>query len=227
MSDTGKATGSRAAAAKSVVDACRRMNELGINQGKAGNVSVRCEGGMLISPSGVAYDKLTPTKIVQVSESGEAAGSWRPSSEWRMHHDIYRTRQEAGAVVHTHSVNCTALACLRQPIPPFHYMIAVAGGSDIRCASYATFGTQKLSDNMLSALKGRTACLLANHGMICFAEDIEKALALAVEVEALAAQYLAALSAGAPVLLSRKQMAKAKEAFRSYGEQPEAKGDQG
>ncbi|MEQ9489254.1 MAG: class II aldolase/adducin family protein [Alphaproteobacteria bacterium] len=225
MSETAKDTRSRTAAAKSVADACRRMNDLGINQGKAGNVSVRFGSGMLISPSGVAYDDLTPAKIVLMDEHGEAEGTWQPSSEWRMHHDIYRTREDAGAIVHTHSINCTALACLNQDIPPFHYMVALAGGPDIRCASYATFGTQKLSDNMLAALEGRTACLLANHGMICFAADIEKALALAVEVETLAAQYLAALSAGAPVLLGKKQMTKAIQAFRTYGAQPAAKGD--
>lgn len=196
------------------------MNSLGINQGKAGNVSARFKDGMLITPSGVSYESLTPGKIVFVDGNGEADSEWLPSSEWRMHHDIYRTRHDAGAIVHTHSINCTALSCLRRPIPPFHYMIALAGGSDIRCADYATFGTQKLSDNMLVALKDRKACLLANHGMICFGGFLEEALALAVEVETLAAQYLKALSIGEPILLTGKQMAEAKEAFRSYGAQP-------
>lgn len=208
-------------AAKKVIDTCRQMNSLGINQGKAGNVSVRYGIGMLISPSGVEYDKLTAGKIVFVDSEGTAQGRWKPSSEWRMHHDIYRRMENAGAVVHTHSVHCTALACLRRPIPSFHYMIAVAGGTDIRCARYATFGTQKLSDNMLLALKGRKACLLANHGLICFDETAEKALALAVEVETLAAQYLTALRAGEPKLLTKNQMKDAMEAFRNYGALPQ------
>lgn len=213
---------SRMTIAKTVIDVCREMNCLGINQGKAGNVSVRYKEGMLISPSGINYERLTPGKIVFVNKNGEADGEWLPSSEWRMHHDIYQSHRDARAVVHTHSINCTALSCLRRSIPPFHYMIAMAGGSDIKCSDYATFGTQKLSDNMLVALKDRKACLLANHGMICFGGSLEEALALAVEVETLAAQYLKAIGIGDPVLLTKRQMAEAIDAFRSYGVQPES-----
>jgi len=222
MGSTNSKGVSRSGLASAVIDACRAMNDIGINQGKAGNVSVRFGGGMLISPSGIDYDALTPAKIVAVDDKGDSKGSWRPSSEWRMHHDIYRTREDANAVVHTHSIHCTALSCLRRSIPAFHYMIAVAGGSNIRCASYATFGTQKLSDNMLKALKDRKACLLANHGLICFGKSLDDAMALAVEVETLAAQYLAALNVGEPVLLTKRQMSDAMEAFRSYGAQPES-----
>jgi len=212
---------SKSTDAKQVIETCRAMNRLGVNQGKAGNVSVKFRDGMLITPSGVDYDAMTAGSIVFINADAEWAGNWSPSSEWRMHHDIYRARPEAGAIVHAHSVHCTALACLHRSIPPFHYMVAVAGGDDIRCAGYATFGTQALSDTMLSALEGRTACLLANHGMICFASDLNGALALAVEVETLATQYLKALQIGDPVLLKPKQMAEALEKFKTYGDQPE------
>ncbi len=202
-----------------IVAACREMNVLGINQGTSGNVSARVAGGFLITPSGVAYDEMAPNQVVEMDLEGGHRGEQRPSSEWRMHRDIYRDRPEAGAVVHTHATFCTALACLHREIPAFHYMVAVAGGASIRCANYATFGTQALSDNMLKALDGRAACLLANHGMICFASDLGKALALAVEVETLARQYWHARQAGKPVLLSEEEMTTVLERFESYGQQ--------
>ena len=174
------------------------MNALGINRGTSGNLSVRIAGGLLITPSGVPYDSLRPGKIVAMQIDGSHTGAWEPSSEWRLHRDIYRARENTGAVVHAHPGFATALACLRRGIPAFHYMIAVAGGSDIRCAPYATFGTQALSDGALQALDGRTACLLANHGMVCLGSDLAAALALAVEVEGARGAILAGVSARRP-----------------------------
>ena len=206
-----------AALRQSIIDSCREMNALGINQGTSGNISARVEGGFLITPSGVAYDEMAPGQVVEMDLEGRHGQGQKPSSEWRMHGDIYRGRPEAGAVVHTHATFCTALACLHREIPAFHYMVAVAGGASIRCADYATFGTQALSDNMLRALEGRRACLLANHGMICFGPDLKKALALAVEVETLARQYWHAGQAGEPVLLLDEEMNTVLELFKGYG----------
>lgn len=203
---------------QAIVAACREMNALGINQGSSGNVSARVAGGFLVTPSGMAYDEMAPADIVEMDLEGGHRGKIAPSSEWRMHRDIYRGRPEAGAVVHSHPTFCTALACLHLEIPAFHYMVAVAGGASIRCADYATFGTQALSDNMLRALEARRACLLANHGMICFGPTVKSALALAVEVEALARQYWHARQAGAPVLLSEAEMITVLERFKSYGQ---------
>lgn len=203
-----------------IIDVCRRMNALGINQGTSGNVSARIDGGLLITPSGVPYDDLLPKQIVEMDVEGRYVGDYLPSSEWRMHYDIIRTRPEAGAVVHTHAVHCTALSCLRIGIPAFHYMIAVAGGTDIRCSDYATYGTQALSDTMLTALEGRRACLLGNHGMICFSANLEKALSLAVEVETLARQYWLARQIAEPVHLTDEQMQTVLDRIGAYGKQP-------
>ncbi len=202
-----------------IIDACLAMHREGINQGSAGNISVRTAGGFLITPSGVAYERMRPEDMVQMDLEGQSAGERRPSSEWRMHCDIYRTRPEAGAVVHAHPTFCTALSCLRKDIPPFHYMVAVAGGSDIRCSGYALFGTQALSDAMLAALEGRRACLLGTHGMICFHDDLDRALNLAIEVETLARQYWHACRIGEPVLLSEAEMAEVIMQFDDYGQQ--------
>ncbi|MEM8551964.1 MAG: class II aldolase/adducin family protein [Pseudomonadota bacterium] len=204
---------------KEIIAACLDMNATGLNQGTSGNVSARVRGGMLITPSGVPYDTLSPEDIVAVKPDGDFAGALRPSSEWRMHADIYRARSDAGAVVHVHSIAATALACLRRPIPAFHYMVAVAGGDDIRCADYALFGTQALSDAMASALEGRTACLLANHGQIAFGPTVAKALSLAREVETLAAMLLAAERSGKPKILSQAEMHEVLSAFKDYGAQ--------
>ena len=201
---------------RALVAAARSMNGLGINQGSSGNVSVRAGRGFLITPTALPYDATTPDDIVAMDLDGSHRGARRPSSEWRFHRDIYAERPDAGAVVHTHAVHATALACLRKPIPRFHYMVALAGGEDIRCAPYATYGTQELSDHALAALKGRKACLLANHGMIALGPNLDAALALAVEVETLAHQYLLALQSGAPKLLTRAQMAQALEKFADY-----------
>ncbi|MBN35183.1 MAG: class II aldolase [Rhodospirillaceae bacterium] len=201
---------------RDLIVTARSMNGLGINQGTSGNVSARAGKGFLITPSALPYDKTTPDDIVAVALDGTAKGRRRPSSEWRIHRDIYAARPEAGAIVHTHATFATTLACLGKPIPRFHYMVAMAGGDDIRCAPYATFGTQELSNHALAALEGRKACLLANHGMIAVGADLESALALAVEVESLARQYWQALQAGKPKLLTRKQMAVVLEKFADY-----------
>ena len=203
--------------AASIVSVARQMNMLGLNQGTSGNVSARLGKGFLITPSGVAYESLRPEDVVSVGSDGTIENGKRPSSEWRMHRDIYASRAEAGGVVHAHPTYCTALSCLREDIPPFHYMVAMAGGVNIRCANYATFGSQELSDAMRTALLDRCACLLANHGMICFATDIEAALALGIEVETLARHYCESRKMGEPVLLSQKEMADVLERFQTYG----------
>ena len=202
---------------RAIIAACLRMNAEGLNQGTSGNVSVRAPGGMLITPSGVPYAETDPAQIVFVAEDGAWSGDWRPSSEWRMHRDIYRPRPEAEAVVHVHSTCATALSCLRRGIPAFHYMVAAAGGRDIRCADYATFGSQELSDATIAALDGRRACLLANHGQIAFGPSLEQALWLAGEVEALARQLVAAESLGPPVILPDEEMDRVMARFRDYG----------
>ncbi|TWS99465.1 class II aldolase/adducin family protein [Reyranella sp. CPCC 100927] len=203
---------------RALIDTCRRMNALGINQGTSGNASVRLAGDrFLITPSGVVYDAMTPAQIPTMTLSGRWYGARRPSSEWRFHRDILAARPDAGAVIHTHGPLVTTLAVLRRDIPAFHYMVAVAGGDSIRCAPYATFGTQALSDLALAALDGRRACLLANHGLIAIGATLEKALALAVEVEALAGMYLRACAIGTPALLNDAQMAEALDLFRAYG----------
>jgi len=214
------ATASREKLSQAVIDTCLAMNTQGINQGNAGNISQRFEDGFLITPSAIAYERLQPGDVVYVGMDGSSRESLAPSSEWRMHRDIYVNHPDAGAVLHAHSTFATALSCLRGDIPAFHYMIAVAGGADIRCADYALFGTQALSDNMLAALTNRRACLLGTHGMICFHDDLDKALWLGVEVETLARQYWHARQAGEPVILSAAQMTEVLEKFKSYGKQP-------
>ncbi|MGF1658972.1 MAG: class II aldolase/adducin family protein [Rubrimonas sp.] len=204
-----------------IIHTCREMNALGINTGSSGNVSARVEEGFLVTPSGVPYDLLENEMIVLMDLDGGYWGDWLPSSEWRMHHDLYRCRPETEAVVHVHSPYAAALSCLREGIPAFHYMIAVAGGADIRCADYATFGTAALSGAMMEAMEGRRACLLANHGQIATGPTLAKALALAVEVETLAKQYHIARQMGAPVLLPPEEMERVLEKFRSYGKQPQ------
>jgi len=212
----------RQALGRRILDTCRAMNASGVNQGKAGNISARFGDGMLITPSGVSYDAMKPMDMVYMTLDGAPlhAGQMLPSSEWRMHGDIYAARPEAQAVVHAHPTYCAALACLRRGIPAFHYMVAVAGGRDIRCSDYATFGTEDLSKTMIAALEDRKACLLANHGMICFDSDLSRALGLAVEVETLARQYHQAMQIGDPVILDDAEMDRVLEKFKTYGKQP-------
>jgi L-fuculose-phosphate aldolase len=201
---------------KQVVATARQMNALGINRGKSGNVSARWKDGFLVTPSGLPYDEMSPQDIVFVDALGRSGGAREPSSEWRFHFDIYRHKDDACAVVHAHSSFATTLACLGMAVPAFHYMVALAGGNDIRCAPYATFGTQALSDHAIKALEGRLACLLANHGMIATGPSLTQALALAVEVEALCEQYWRALQLGKPNLLTDDEMALVVEKFRIY-----------
>ena len=202
--------------------ACRTLSN-GLNKGVAGNLSVRAEengaAGLLITPTGIPYAALAPQDIVFIRNDGSASGKRRPSSEWRFHRDVYVARSEAGAIVHAHSPFATSLACLRRDIPAFHYMIARFGGATLRCARYATFGTQELSDAALVALAQRNACLLANHGMLVFGRDLDQALALAVELEALCEQYWRACQLGEPVLLDEREMAVVLEKFANYGQQ--------
>lgn len=202
-----------------IISTCLAMNANGFNVGKAGNVSVRNDVGFLITASGVAYEDMKPSDIVQMDLEGGYFGAVLPSSEWRMHMDIYRAHPEASAVVHAHAPHATALSCLREDIPAFHYMIGVTGGSTIRCSRYASFGTEELSATMLEAIKGRNACLLANHGMICFGQNLKAALALAVEVETLCRQYILARQIGVPVVLDEVEMQDILQRFRTYGKQ--------
>jgi len=203
-----------------IIAACRHMNAIGLNQGTSGNISARFGDRMLITPSGVPYGDMAPEDLAAMPVEGEY-GSWdgplAPSSEWRFHLDITRARPEVGAIVHAHSTFATALAIARKDIPACHYMIAAAGGPTIRCGTYATYGTKELSAAALKALEGRSACLLANHGMIATGPDLDKAMWLAVELETIARQYVVSLSIGGPVLLSDAEIAKVKESFKSYG----------
>lgn len=211
---------------RQLIETARRMAPANLGRGTAGNLSVRArengEAGYLITPSGMDYDVLAPEDIVFMRLDGTPDGRRKPSSEWRFHHDIYAARPEAGAILHAHSPFATSLACLRRDIHPFHYMIARFGGDTIRCAEYATFGTQTLSDNALAAMRGRCACLLANHGLLVFGQTLDRTFALAVEFEALCEQYWRACQLGEPVLLSSDEMATVLTKFASYGQQGEA-----
>lgn len=210
---------------REIIATCRRMTELGINHGTSGNVSVRIPDGLLITPSGMPYDRMEPEDIVRLDRNGSYDGRRVPSTEWRFHYDIMRHRPDIDAIVHNHAMHCTVLACLRMEIPAFHYMIAVAGGDTIRVAPYAMFGTQALSDHALTALDGRRACLLANHGMIALGTDLEKALNLAVEVENLASAYWRCLQVTRPAILSGEQIGDVLERIAAYGKQPEELAD--
>lgn len=201
-----------------LIATARRMQASGLVPGTSGNLSARWGDGMLITPSGLPYDQLTVEDVCFVDAAGAAHGRLAPSSEWRIHHDVMAARPEAGAILHAHSMFATALACCRRPVPAFHYMVAVAGGADIRCADYATFGTQALSDAVVEALAGRRACLMANHGLLVLGPTLAKALALAEEVETLCAQYWRCLQIGEPVSLDAAEMAVILEKFKSYGQ---------
>ena len=206
-----------------LIAACRALENRGLTYGTSGNISVRRdERRFLISPSGMPYADLEPGHVPLMDMDGRWFGQRRPSSEWRFHRDIFAARTDVGAIVHTHSRHATALACSGRGIPAFHYMVAVAGGPDIRCAPYHTFGTQELSDAAVTALGGRMACLLANHGVIAVGADLAGALALAGEVENLAAQYCAALAVGEVRILEHGEMLRVLEKFRSYGSQDAA-----
>lgn len=204
----------------SIVLGCRELTRRGLTYGKSGNISVRRdERSFFVSPTGMSYESLAPEDIPLVDSEGRWFGRRRPSSEWRFHRDILKSRSEVGAIVHTHSPKATALACTGRGIPAFHYMVAVAGGADIRCAPYHTFGSEELSTAAVEALKDRAACLLANHGVIALGRDLEGALSLAGEVEDLAAKYCAVLALGEVRILSDAEMERVMEKFRTYGDQ--------
>ena len=203
-----------------LIEAARASVRLGLNRGTSGNLSVRLPGGFLITPTGIPYGDLTAADPVHMDTRGVAVpGQRKPSSEWRFHCDIYAVRPQVGAIVHTHSRYASALACQRRELPAFHYMVAAAGGDNVRCADYATFGTGELSANALAALEDRHACLLANHGVIATGAHLAGALALAEEIESLAGQYCAALATGTPVLLDAAEMARVVAQFAGYGKQ--------
>jgi L-fuculose-phosphate aldolase len=203
---------------EALAEAAWQSARQGLNPGSSGNLSVRMSDGFLVTPSGLANDTLQAGQMVGVDMQGQSNGNLKPSSEWRIHRDIYHARPEVNAVVHAHSPYAVSLACLRRDIPPFHYMVAAAGGKDIRCAGYATFGTQALSDNVLAALQDRRACLMANHGLVAVGASLDAALSLALEVEELCAQYWRASLMGEPVLLDDVEMDEVLERFKHYGQ---------
>ena len=196
----------------------QKLSQLCLNKGTSGNASVRCDSGFLITPSGMHTNEMTPESLVQMQLDGTFEQGKKPSSEWRFHRDILASRPDINVVIHTHSMFATTLACLHKDIPAFHYMIAVAGGDNIRCAPYALFGSQLLSDNALIALTDRKACLLANHGMIALGRDLDDALAVAVEVENLCEQYWRILQVNPnPPLLTEDEMMEVFNQFKGYG----------
>lgn len=201
-----------------MLDAALQLDAVGLNRGSTGNLSVRVGDHWLVTPSGIAAQDLGPQSMVQMDFIGEPSGPGKPSSEWRFHRDILASRTDVGAIVHTHSRFATAFACLHREIPAFHYMIAIAGGDSIRCAPYALFGTQELSNHALKALQDRKACLLGNHGLIALGADLKKAVAVAIEVESLCEQYWTALQLGEPTILSLEQMQAVHEKFKTYGQ---------
>ena len=205
-----------------MVEISLELVTLGLNRGTSGNVGVRSGDRILVTPSGVPARELTARGMVELTAAGDVVGAGRPSSEWRFHRDILASRPDVNAVVHVHSPFATTLACLGLDIPPFHYMIAAAGGSTIRCAPYALFGSQALSDLALAALQDRLACLLANHGMIAVGRDLAHALAVCVEVESLCEQYWRARQIAEPPHLSQAQMAEVLARFQTYGNRGDA-----
>jgi len=209
--------GEHALLREKIVATARAMNAESINRGTSGNVSGRIDGGFLITPSGVPYHAMEPADIVAMTDDGHAQRGLPPSTEWRFHREIYRARPELQAIVHTHSPFATTLACLDRGIPAFHYAVARAGGKDIRCGAYATFGTQELAQHAVAAIAGRKACLLSHHGMIAAGDTLDAAFALAIEVETLAEMYWRALQIAEPTLLSDKEMEAVLERFRTYG----------
>jgi L-fuculose-phosphate aldolase len=202
---------------QSIIDACRRMNAVGLNQGTSGNISLRHGDGVLITPTSLPYDTMQPDQIVLMGLDGSCDAGQRPSSEWRFHLDILKARPEINAVVHAHPPYSTTLAIMGLEIPPLHYMVAVAGGDTIRCAPYATFGTAELSRHAVTALEDRLACLLAHHGMIAIGPSLDKAMWLAIEVETLARQYHGCLQIGPPPLLSTAEIENVRRRIAGYG----------
>jgi L-fuculose-phosphate aldolase len=203
-----------------ILDACLALNKRGLTRGTSGNVSVRSGDDMLITPTGVPYDQLTTDMIVRMRMDGTFDGSILPSSEWRFPRDILRSRLEFNAVVHNHSPYATAMAVMGLDIPPVHYSIAAVGGPDVRCSSYATFGSPELAVHALAALEGRRACLLAHHGVIAAQSTLAKAFALAEIVEEMARLYILCSALGKPRVLSDEEIAKVQQRHLTYGQQP-------
>lgn len=202
-----------------VVAVMQAMDARGLNRGTSGNVSARLGEAMLVSPSGVPPERLTPDAVVRVEADGSTpAGSLKPSSEWRMHWRLLALRPDCNAVVHCHSRHATILACANKPIPPMHYMVAVGGGASVPVAPYATFGSDALADTVIETLGGRYAALMANHGQVVVAPSLELALLIAEEIEEQAAVYWGAIALGGPVLLDNAEMARILDRFRSYGQ---------
>lgn len=207
---------------ESIISHARRMHADRLTVANSGNISARFGDGFLVTPSGIPYEFLVPGQIVKLDLQGNVEGlSPRPSSEWRIHKDIYLAMPEVSAIVHAHSPAATALSAFRRPVPSFHYMVALMGGDEIPCAGYATFGTQALSDRVLEALEGYSGCLMANHGMIATGKDLEDAYKRALVLEDLCARYREACSLGSPHLLTRAEMQEAREAFAVYGQRGE------
>ena len=204
---------------RDIIEACRSLNRLGLVTGTSGNISMRTPTGLLISPTGMAYDALEPGHIVPMQWDGSFAGTVTPSSEWRFHRDILLARPELNAVVHTHSPHATAVGILGRDIPAIHYGIAAAGGHDIRCAPYETFGTPELAGRVVTALQGRRACLMAHHGVLVAHRTLAEALALAATVEELAQAFLLVLPMGEPPILPQDEMTRVLEKFGTYGQQ--------
>ena len=205
---------------ESIVAACLEMNRSGLNQGTSGNISLRWKDGLLITPTSLPYDQMAPDDIVFLGMDGRTEGQNQPSSEWRFHRDIMKAKPEVAAIVHAHPIYATIIAIMGLEIPPLHYMVAVAGGSTIPCAPYATFGTAELSEHAVAALKDRTACLLEHHGMIATGPTLDKALWLAVEVETLARQFHGCLQIGGPRLLPVEEIENVRERMKTYGHRP-------
>jgi L-fuculose-phosphate aldolase len=202
----------------SAVAAVRRLDALGMNRGSTGNVSLRHEQGMLITPTGMGADDLRAQDMVWRGWDGTLRGQWQPSSEWHFHQAIYLARPDLNAIVHTHSVHAAALACLRRSLPSFHYMVAVAGGDDVPCVPYHLFGTEALSSAVAAAFAERDACLMANHGLVAAGDTLARAIKVLQEIESLCEVYLKALAVGEPALLTRAQMDEVIEKFKGYGQ---------
>ena len=202
---------------KNIIKYSKLLNETNLSPLRSGNISVRYKDGFLITPSGVKYKNLKSKDIIFVNLKGIfKKGKYKPSSEWKFHKDIYRDKINSKAIVHCHSKHALILSCFKKKIPPFHYMVAVAGGEDIKCAKYATYGTSELSQNIIKALKGRSACLIENHGQVSFSNSLSEAFELAQEVEYLSEQYLGCLRTGKPKILSKSQMQKVLSKVKNY-----------
>ena len=201
---------------ENIIKYSKKLNNRGLSALRSGNISIRFENGFFITPSGMKYSSLKTKDIVYVNLDGTFNKKQKPSSEWRFHQDIYLKKKDAQAIVHAHSTNATAISVHNKRIPAFHYMVALAGGHDIKCAKYATFGTRELSKNILKALKNRKACLISNHGQIAYDSDLPKAFELAEEVENLSLQYITALKLGKPKILSVKKIQKVLAKAKNY-----------